>query len=74
MAVDASKARQLSLIEALGLATPRTLVIHRRSELAEAARAIGFPLLVKANIADAEPKARKTLIVRSLFSSVKIGA
>ena len=53
MAIDASKARQLSLIEALGLATPRTRVIHRRSELSEAARAIGFPLLVKANIGGA---------------------
>ena len=53
MAIDASKARQLSLIEALGLATPRTRVIHRLAELAEAARAIGFPLLVKANIGGA---------------------
>ena len=53
MAIDASKARQLSLIEALGLSTPRTLVIHRLVELADAARAIGFPLLVKANIGGA---------------------
>ena len=53
MAIDASKARQLSLIEALGLSTPRTLVIHRLVELGDAARAIGFPLLVKANIGGA---------------------
>ena len=53
MAIDASKARQLSLIEALGLAAPRTLVIHRLGELAAAARAVGFPLLVKANIGGA---------------------
>ena len=53
MAIDASKARQLSLIESLGLATPQTRVIHRKSELAEAAEAIGFPLLVKANIGGA---------------------
>ena len=53
MALDASKARQLSLIEALGLSTPRTLVIHRLVELADAARAIGFPLLVKANLGGA---------------------
>jgi glutathione synthase/RimK-type ligase-like ATP-grasp enzyme len=53
MAIDASKARQLSLIRALGLATPRTRVIHRLLELAEAARQIGFPLLVKANIGGA---------------------
>jgi len=53
MAIDASKARQLALIEALGLSTPRTLVIHRLAELADASRAIGFPLLVKANIGGA---------------------
>ena len=53
LAIDASKARQLSLIESLGLATPPTRVIHRISELTEAALAIGFPLLVKANIGGA---------------------
>ncbi|WP_293945395.1 alpha-L-glutamate ligase [Sphingomonas sp.] len=53
MAIDASKARQLSLIEGLGLATPPTRVIHRLAELPVAARAIGFPLLVKANIGGA---------------------
>ena len=39
MAIDASKARQLSLIEGLGLATPPTRVIHRLAELPVAARA-----------------------------------
>ena len=53
MAIDSSKARQLSLIESLGLAAPRTRIIHRLRELPEAARAIGFPLLVKANIGGA---------------------
>ena len=53
MALDASKARQLSLIESLGLATPPTRVVHRLSELPEAARAVGFPLLIKANIGGA---------------------
>ena len=53
MAIDASKARQLSLIGELGLATPRTRVIHRLNELPEAARVVGFPLLVKANIGGA---------------------
>ena len=53
MAIDSSKARQLSLIEALGLATPSTRIIHRLAELPAAARAIDFPLLVKANIGGA---------------------
>jgi len=50
MAIDASKARQLSLIERLGFATPRTRVVHRARDVGAAAKDIGFPLLVKANI------------------------
>ena len=50
LAIDASKARQLSLIASLGLAVPRTRVVHRARDVAAAAVAIGFPLVVKANI------------------------
>ncbi len=50
MAIDASKARQLSLLAGLGLATPATRVVHRRRDVEPAARSIGFPLIVKANI------------------------
>ena len=50
IALDRSKARQLSLIAGLGLGTPRTRVVHRAADLPAAAEAIGFPLVVKANI------------------------
>ena len=50
IAVDRSKARQLSLIAGLGLGIPRTRVVHRAVDLAAAAAEIGFPLVVKANI------------------------
>jgi glutathione synthase/RimK-type ligase-like ATP-grasp enzyme len=50
MAIDVSKARQLSLLASLGLAAPRTRVVHRAADLAAAAEEIGFPLLVKANV------------------------
>ena len=50
LAIDASKARQLSLLSSLGLAVPRTRVIHRGVDVLAAAEAIGFPLVVKANI------------------------
>ncbi|HEX8389616.1 MAG TPA: alpha-L-glutamate ligase [Sphingomonas sp.] len=50
LAVDSSKARQLSLIAGLGLAIPATRVVHRAADVAAAAGAIGFPLVVKANI------------------------
>jgi hypothetical protein len=50
MAIDASKARQLSLFRALGLAVPATRVVHRREDLVRAAEAIGFPIIAKPNI------------------------
>jgi len=50
LAVDASKARQLSLIAGLGLGIPATRVVHRREEILAAARGMAFPLLLKANV------------------------
>lgn len=50
MAIDASKARQLSLMAHLGLAVPETRVVHRKADLAAAAAALRFPVVVKANI------------------------
>lgn len=50
LAIDSSKARQLSLIASLGLATPATRVVHRAEDVLAATAAIGFPLVVKANI------------------------
>jgi glutathione synthase/RimK-type ligase-like ATP-grasp enzyme len=50
LAIDASKARQLSLISSLGLAIPATRVVHRAADLVAAASEIGYPLVVKANI------------------------
>jgi len=50
LAVDSSKARQLSLIAGLGLATPKTRVVHRARDLVAAAKGLRYPLLVKANI------------------------
>ena len=50
MAIDASKARQLALINRLGLGAPATRVVHDVPALLAAARTIGFPLVVKADI------------------------
>ena len=50
IALDSSKARQLSLLSSLGLATPRTRVVHRPADLIAAAAGFAYPLLVKANI------------------------
>ncbi|MBJ7438854.1 MAG: alpha-L-glutamate ligase [Sphingopyxis sp.] len=53
LAIDTSKARQLALIASLGLGIPRTRVVRRRADIEAAAEAIGFPLVVKANIGGA---------------------
>ena len=50
LAIDASKARQLSLLAGLGLAIPATGIVHRAADLAAAAQGLRFPLVVKANI------------------------
>jgi glutathione synthase/RimK-type ligase-like ATP-grasp enzyme len=50
IAVDSSKARQLSLIARLGHAVPETRVVHRKEDLPAAAAEMRFPLMVKANI------------------------
>jgi hypothetical protein len=50
IAVDSSKARQLSLIAGLGYAAPETRIVHRREDLLAAAAELRFPLMVKANI------------------------
>jgi glutathione synthase/RimK-type ligase-like ATP-grasp enzyme len=50
IAVDSSKARQLSLVSALGYAVPETRVVHRPDDLVPATRGMAYPLLVKANI------------------------
>ena len=50
LTLDASKARQLSLIARLGLAIPATRVVHRAADLVAATRDLRFPIVVKANI------------------------
>jgi glutathione synthase/RimK-type ligase-like ATP-grasp enzyme len=50
LAIDSSKARQLSLISSLGYAIPKTSVVHRVRDLPAAAEDFAYPLIVKANI------------------------
>jgi glutathione synthase/RimK-type ligase-like ATP-grasp enzyme len=50
LAIDTSKARQLSLIAGLGLQVPDTRVVHRRADLLAAADTLSYPLLIKANL------------------------
>lgn len=50
LAVDSSKARQLSLIAGLGLAIPETRVVHRREEILAVGEGMTYPLVLKVNI------------------------
>ncbi|MDE2357479.1 MAG: alpha-L-glutamate ligase [Alphaproteobacteria bacterium] len=50
LAIDASKARQLTLFRRLGLDIPATRVVHRRADVARAAAGLRFPVMVKVNI------------------------
>jgi glutathione synthase/RimK-type ligase-like ATP-grasp enzyme len=49
-AVETSKARQLGILESLGLSYPPTRVINSSAQAIEAARALEFPVVVKPNI------------------------
>ncbi|HEY1187156.1 MAG TPA: hypothetical protein VGE74_05830 [Gemmata sp.] len=48
--IELSKARQLTLLEALGLGYPKARVINHGSKAVEAAEGLRFPVVVKANI------------------------
>jgi hypothetical protein len=50
LAIDSSKARQLSLIASLGLAIPETRVVHRIADVEAAAATLAYPFVVKANV------------------------
>jgi len=47
---EVSKARQLQLLESLGLGYPKAVVIHNPAQAIAAGKQIGFPLVVKPNI------------------------
>ena len=74
---ETSKSRQVSLLERLGISTPRTRVVHSPAALPDAARALEFPLVVKPNVggsgagitrydraADLERAVREDVVIR----------
>jgi hypothetical protein len=48
--VEISKARQLTLLESLGLSYPRARIINHASRAVEASAGLRFPVVVKANV------------------------
>ncbi len=49
-ALETSKARQLTLLESLGLPYPKAVVINHISQVMSASRSLRYPVVVKANI------------------------
>jgi hypothetical protein len=47
--LEISKASQLALLHSLGLATPRSRIVNCATQVASAAREIGFPVIIKPN-------------------------
>lgn len=74
MAVDTSKARQLALITDIGIGVPRTLVVHRSADVADAAEAIGYPCIVKANIGGSGANIGRFADPRALAAAIADGA
>ena len=50
LSLDTSKARQLSLFRALGMAIPATRAVHRAEDVVRVAEGLRFPIMVKADI------------------------
>ncbi|MEW5297324.1 MAG: hypothetical protein WDW36_000540 [Sanguina aurantia] len=50
LAIDANKARQLSVIQSLGLDIPATRVVHRQADIIAATTGLRWPVIVKVNI------------------------
>jgi carbamoylphosphate synthase large subunit len=50
LSIDASKARQMSVIKSLGLDIPATHIVHRQADIIGATRGLRFPVIVKVNI------------------------
>jgi len=73
LAIDSSKARQLSLISTLGLAIPETRVVHRTADLLAAAEGMDYPLLVKANIGGSGAGITRYSSAEELRASIEAG-
>ena len=73
LAIDSSKARQLSLMASLGCGIPETHIVHRTGDLPAAAEGMAFPLLVKANIGGSGAGIVRYLSLEELEGSIADG-
>jgi len=73
-AYELSKASQLDLLHSLGLPFPRAFAINNAARAAEAARALRFPVLVKANVGGSGAGIVKYETPQALADAVRSGA
>jgi hypothetical protein len=67
---EISKARQLALLDSLGLAFPRARVIHELRQAPAAARGLEFPIVVKPNIGGSGAGVRRFDTLEALQAAV----
>ena len=67
---EISKARQLALLDSLGLAFPRARVIHEPRQAPAAARGLEFPIVVKPNIGGSGAGVRRFDTLEALQADV----
>jgi len=70
---EISKARQLALLDSLGLAFPRARVIHEPRQAAAAANGLRFPIVVKPNIGGSGAGVRRSDTIESLRAAADDG-
>jgi len=70
---EISKARQLALLDSLGLAFPRARVIHEPRQAAAAASGLRFPIVVKPNIGGSGAGVRRFDTIESLRAAADDG-
>lgn len=71
---ETSKARQLALLEELGLPYPRARVVHRPEEAPAAAEGLRFPVAVKPNVGGSGAGVRRFDTPEELRAAVEAGA
>lgn len=72
--VETSKALQLLLLQRLGLAFPKTIVVNHTSQIIDAAKGLQFPIAVKPNIGGAGAGIIKFNSLSSLEEAVENNA
>jgi hypothetical protein len=73
-ALELSKANQLDLLAALGLPFPRARVVNHAARIADAARSLRYPILVKANVGGSGAGITRYDTERQLADAVAAGA